>query len=360
MVKNKKSDFKNIFITVGVLIIMSVGAYFYLSLSTQKTDQIDEAKKSLGVTTGYDTRSVSKGALNNTSEAKKIENEKQFALKEVSEINKKITSITSSYLTDGKVLTLDTLSLEDIAKKQVEITGSSKTSVDKIVVSFSNASSKFPDDRFELKKFSKGDSSFLYRAFEKFETIDLGTNRYLFEAYIGDDIEKMEVIIDIVKPEEKIIEIEKEDLPKTLDAGNPVDLGDGKISYSDIRGLEISKTAARTYSCDWDEMTLFTDDNIAWYKWWNTCRPLINDDGISFFVTRIAGTDMVYEKHYLAHNGYYWVFEIQTQANIILDNDSGEAKIEKLKQKSVEYKKQNLDFDSLERVDILFKEMAQK
>jgi hypothetical protein len=41
---------------------------------------------------------------------------------------------------------------------------------------------------------------------------------------MGDNIEKMEVIIDLVKPEEKVIEIEKENLPTTVDAGNPVDL----------------------------------------------------------------------------------------------------------------------------------------
>jgi hypothetical protein len=67
---------------------------------------------------------------------------------------------------------------------------------------------------------------------------------------------------------------------------------------------------------------------------------------------------MVYEKHYVANNGYYWVFELKEESDIILDNDSGEAKIEKLKQKSSEYKKQNADFDNLERVDTLLSKMA--
>lgn len=69
---------------------------------------------------------------------------------------------------------------------------------------------------------------------------------------------------------------------------------------------------------------------------------------------------MIYEKTYVTNNGYYAVYELKKETGVILENDSSDAKVEKLKQKSAEYKKLNADFEGIARVDTLMGELSIK
>lgn len=216
-----------------------------------------------------------------------------------------------NYLTDEKFIEIDNFSISDFSDLEQEITWKTLTNVDKIIVSFTNPNSKFPKDTFELKKFKSWDKTFLYRAFKKYETLDYGENIYVFEAHSWDKISKLEYRVNIKNQIETPLEpISVWELPTSSSFWNPVELWDWKITYSDIKWLELEKLWETNLINDSDSVTNFLKSKYKNIFYWNTKRPISWEDGLSFFVVRVESDKYFYEKHYY-FAWYYWILSLE-------------------------------------------------
>jgi hypothetical protein len=267
--------------------------------------------------------------------------------KPVKEESKKI-EITS--LTDNQFLELDDLSWKDLLWWAVEITWKTLSDVDKIIVTYKNDTSDFPDDRFQLKQFKPWDKTFLYRAFSKYETLDFGKNVYVFEAYKWNEITKLQLIINVKKDEKKNRIIEKLDiskLPVNEKFWNPMDLWEWKIGYTDLKWLEIKSENIPELVCE--KVTTVLADRIKGWFFWNTCRPIKDKEWVSFYVIRLDWDKYIYEKHYyLPYQWIYGVQELETWTWVTNSN---------IWEKNSELKEKNKDFSILWITDDLFKEI---
>lgn len=287
------------------------------------------------------------------------ENENEDILEEV-EKEDDVKKIEITSLTEDQFLELDDLSNKNLTDLELEITWKTIWNVDKIVVTFVNETSNFPVDKYTLKQFKAGDINFLYRAFSKYETLDMWKNVYIFEAYSGEKISKLQLVLNIFKEEEKTsIDPRVENIDNTFDDfdittlpsnstyWNPVDLWNWSFSYSDIRWLEIKSDINPTLSCE--TITSVLADKINSWFFWNTCRPIEGDEWVSFFVVRLDWDEYVYEKHYyLSYEWLYWVQELERWTWINTQN---------IWEKNTELKEKNEDFVILKITDELFKEI---
>ena len=127
-----------------------------------------------------------------------------------------------------------------------------------------------------------------------------------------------------------------------------MDLWDWKVTYSDLKGLEIKKEINSDLTCE--NLTEHLVDNIDTWFFWNTCRPIETDEWISFFVVRLDWDDKyVYEKHYyLSYQWIYWVQELEVWTGVTDKN---------IWEKNTELKEKNEDFAIIEVADDLFREI---
>jgi len=184
--------------------ILNIGGVFLLifllSSCFGSKESIDNAKKELWVIKVDETKNNTDtwGNIDVKEDTDDIETEEKI-------IEEKEKNIEINYLTEDKFLLLDDLTDENLLDWEVEITWKTIWKVDKIIVSFENTSSEFPFDSYTLKQFVSGDTDFLYRAFSRYETLDFWKNTYIFEAYSWDKVSKLELILNVVKEEEKEI-----------------------------------------------------------------------------------------------------------------------------------------------------------
>lgn len=280
----------------------------------------------------------------------------------------KIEKYTIKYLTQEKFLIIDSLDDNDFLSLEVEITWKTLASVDKIIVNFSNIESKFPEDSYTLQSYKKWDNTFKYRAFSKYEVIDKWVNKYIIEAYSWDKVSKIELILNVF--EEKKVETTDENIsdekrkdntsdavlkkmdielfPKSEIFWNPLHLGNGKITYSDIKWLEINEVWDIDLELDVDSVTSYLTDKIDWWFFWNTLRPIKWDAGVSFYVTRLEDDAYFYEKHYYTWSGYYGILGLEKWEWVDIDN---------LSEKNTELKEKNEDFIITTISDTLFKQI---
>lgn len=291
-------------------------------------------------------------------------------------IIEKITpTFAIEYLTDTKFLELNTLDKKDLIDWEVELIGKTLESVDKIRVLYTNKESSFPDDDFTLKKFKTGDSKFLYRAFSRYETFDFGTNIYTFFAYSWEKVSKMELIIyypnpdDIkVSPDENNITSPKIDDNKKIDVtvfptgaeyGSPIKMWEDKITYTDIKGFEITSYSTDNITCEADIITKTLQEKTSSWSWWNTCRPSKDNKVVSFFGLSMKDWVYVYAKHYYSSN-YYAIIDLEKWSEELWEEmTTVTEKNEWLKLKNSELKIKNDNFDIIKITDNLFTEITQ-
>lgn len=349
---------------INISLVLFVTLILSSCLTSQ--DDINEAKQNLWIINEEKNidNNLSENWNENLEEDKIIQDE--IIKEEVVEKEEEIKQIIVKSLTDIQFLEFDDLSNENIFDKEVEIKWKTLEKVDKIIVTFTNKDSNFPDDVYQLKQFTPWDSTFLYRAFTKYETLDKWENIYVFEAFSWDVSTKLEITINVIKKVEKIKEdnnmidsrvedigeesyesIDLDKLPVNSKFWTPVDLWWWKISYTDLKWLEIKKDVNSSLTCE--NLTSTLADNLNTWFFWNTCRPIETDEWISFYVIKLDGDNYIYEKHYyLSYQGIYWIQEIETGTWVNSEN---------IWEKNNELKMKNEDYEILKITDELFKEI---
>ncbi|NVP17775.1 hypothetical protein HUU51_03590 [Candidatus Gracilibacteria bacterium] len=306
-----------------------------------------------------DISKAKEGLLN---EEKSLEEQFEENIAKFEEIEKSLEEqkeekFAINYIGENKFIEIDDLANKDLTKLELEITGKTNTNVDKIIVNFSNPTSNFPVDNYTLKTFKAGDKTFLYRAFKKFETLDYGKNTYIIEAYSGEEVSKVELIVNVEKEnvlinqdenniESEILDISS--LPNGDYYGNPVSLGNGKVTYSDIKGLSIEQISGTGITLDSDSINSFLASKYKSWFFWNSLRPISGQEGVSFYVIRLEGEKYYYEKHYYTNSGFYGVLELESGIGIDVSNISG---------KNNELKEKNEGFVIVTIADMLFKKI---
>jgi len=255
-------------------------------------------------------------------------------------------------------LDFNAISEADLQAGEVELSGTTLVDVDKITVSFTNKTSDYPDDFYTLKTFKPGADSFKYLASSRFKVLDFGVNTYLITAYSGRETSETRIVLALweedesVEDESKLVGVEENvelvDLPTSQSFGKPLMLGEDAFTYSEIDNLEVKKISVPELSCD--NVTDFLSNNINTWFYWNTCRDLLKDKVITFYVVKLNGEEYVYEKHYVDYvNSFYGVYDVQTGTWITKDN---------IAEKNKELKALNEEFENTTQVDRLFKEIV--
>jgi len=350
-------------------LIILLSLIFSLTSCITSQEEVLKAKQNLWIVDGqvnnsqdFQEENMDNNIVENTSEEENkgalietwwIDEIEDVSEKENKEIKKEETKkIEIKSLTDNQFLEFDDLSNKDLLWWAVEITGKTLDEVDKIIVTFKNETSDFPDDRFQLKQFKAWDPTFLYRAFSKYETLDYWKNIYVFEAYKWDEVTKLELIFNVFEDEkeEKTKDLEKLDiskLPKNEKFWNPIEIWDWKIAYTDLRWLEIKWESISWLKCE--NLTDILKERIKWYFYWNTCRPVNEKEWISFYVIRLKWDKYIYEKdYYLDYMWVYWVQELETWTWVTIEN---------IWEKNSELKEKNENYAILNVTDDLFKEI---
>jgi hypothetical protein len=81
------------------------------------------------------------------------------------------------------------------------------------------------------------------------------------------------------------------------------------------------------------------------YSYWNSCRDIVKDKSIWFYVLRLSWEDYFYEKHYINYEKQeYWVLLLETWIWVTKDM---------LKEKNDELKL--ISFDKTIKADSVFK-----
>ncbi len=217
---------------------------------------------------------------------------------------------------DEWVIFIDDLNNKDFYTGEVWITWTVKWNVDKIEVSFSNSTSTYPSDLYELKQFKSGDTTFKYLASTHFETLDFGLNEYIFTAYSSWNTYKVKVEVNL--PEKlntsttsykKIDNLDDFDMPSSSTFWDP-SLNDNRIiTYANIENFFITKNNVENIKCD--NLTEYLSQNFK-FPYWNTCRDIIKDKSIGFYVLRLDWDNFKYEKHYVNYDlGLYWILLLE-------------------------------------------------
>ncbi len=347
------------FIATILLLLLPI---FLGSCFSEQDNEVDKAKQEL--LSGSNVES--NGWENNSDDLENqgisnswsfLNNEQKYNEAEETEVKKE--KYTVEYLTDKRFLSLDSLEWKDFNSLKVEFTWKILIdSVDKIVVKFSNDQSDFPDDNYTLQTFNPWDSSFTYRAFDSFETLDYWVNQYIIEAYSWDEVSELKVTLNVFENEEDYIVIDNventtddhkgfdmNNLPENSDFGSPLEIKDWLYTYTDIKWLELKDIWPNWPRLDSDSVTSFLSENSSSWFYWNTLRPILWDDWVSFYVIRLDWEDYFYEKHYYLDNWLYWVILLDTWEWFDLDS---------LSDKNQELWEKNDDFVITNITDKLF------
>lgn len=275
--------------------------------------------------------------------------------------------------TTEQFLTIDEtkLSSSDFSwDKEIEISWLVDSDIESIQVDFSNTSSDFPDDSYSLKSFQPGSTEYIYRASPLYKVLDVWENIYIFTAKSKNGESKTKLTIQIDQKDSDWENTQLNSTSGTIDSinfpkwdfGEVIILDETNAYYSDLKGLEISKTSwLSNIVCEapeedleeWDEpsqhsITNFLLSRYNSWVYWNTCRPTVSEKWISFFVLRLlADESFSYEKHYLDYNNeLHGVLELQTGTWVSKEN---------IQEKNTEFKAQSYEITPIS--DALFKEI---
>jgi len=174
------------------------------------------------------------------------------------------------------------------------------------------------------------------------------------ETVIPDEIQDQEEMQEQIS-DEQISSLDISDFPVGVDYGTPQPISSGSISYSDIRGLEISQTTLPDdLTCE--NITDYLTENTEGYYWWNTCREIQKDNGISLFFLKLTDEAYIYQKQYfIPQDNLVGIYEIETAETGELED-----KLSYLKEKNTELKEKNTEYPIIDIVDNLFIEILQK
>ncbi len=339
----------------AIYIVISLIFLFSLSSCFTSKDDVTDAKKVL---------------LEEWEEIIEQE-EKQIVENEEKDIKKPQPFIVEK-LSNNTFIEIDDLSWKDFSNWEIEITWKTLLNVDKIIVSFSNKTSEFPDDEYVLQKFNSWDSSFVYRAFSRYQTLDFWTNEYVFTAHSWTETSITKVVINIWNADE--VEGENDDsgksnifsdqtsfekkqiwewedlsyinFPKNDIFWEMTLIDSNKFWYSNISWLEIEKKDVSWIDC-WNVTESLKSILDSWF-YWNTCRDIIKDKWIKFNVIRLSGDKYLYERHYIDYNNsLYWIYLLESWEWVTSENIAD--KNDELKEK---------DFNQIKKVDDLFYELV--
>ena len=346
---------------LGLLLVMILGmsSCFW----ENNNEEVNKAKQNMWI------NEVDNGSSFLEDNIKEVDMDSSFDEKE--EKKEEIKKIEIKELTEEQYIKIDELDLTTLMDKQVEISWKTLKQVDKIIVNFKNQSSDFPEDSYKLTKFNSWDDNFLYRAYEKYETIDDWINVYTIEAYSWDKVSRTQVILKVVTEEEIIQEektekIEEEDVNKTSskdDINTEISLTelpnleqfwkiekwvDWIISYSELDWLTIKKEEQASLTCE--NLTTKLAWKIDGWFYWNTCRPIKDDNGFTYFVIRLDDDDnYYYEKDYYLLNQNYYIVQLLEKWEWVTNKN--------IKAKNTALKELNDSFSSIEKSDELVAEI---
>lgn len=275
-----------------------------------------------------------------------------IALVDTPQNEREVSSYHINHLTDAFIDIEPILNIESITDTLDIKWKVNNPDIDKIVVTFTNTTSSFPSDTYTLQTFKKGDKTFLYRAYKKYQVLDTGKNMYTIDAYVWTNlISKLELEVNILSNISQNTswtwEV-SEYIPKSIwdenntvflnlpvnesTYGNPIMTGESSFTYSKISWFEVKKssdTFERTCENIWDLLK----QNYSWY-YWNTCRP-IYEDSFSFNVLSLSGDTYTYEKHYIDRKyNFYGVVFLETGSGV--SQEQLATKAEELKGKTFE------------------------
>lgn len=237
--------------------------------------------------------------------------------------------VTIQKLDTFDIFDLNTLPEDKINAEEIVLTGITWTAaIDSIQVEFSNRESSFLPDTYTLKTFKKGDTTFRYIASSRQKVLDYGANEYLFTAYSGNTKSQIRMTILLQKKEEILVQSWSVD-----------------IESEGIKWLSIETRTLDPLDCSIpDNLTSFLSAKYSWV-YWNTCRDIIKEKWISYYVLRLSGEEYFYEKHYYDYtSGNYGVLELQTGTGVTKDT---------IWEKNQELKA--MDFPQSAEVDSLFR-----
>ena len=327
--------------------------------------QISDAKKQMWVIEQDNNKENNSGTIDKKP-IEEIENNETIGNNNWNEEKQNNIEITN--LTDEVFLKLDDLSDVNLLSWEIEIKWTTLTQVDEISVEFKNDSSHYPNDNYKLQKFKSWDKTFVYRAFSKFETLDFWINEYIITAKAWNKISKIKLIINVEKETtstsnkkaEILKDINFDSLPIWENFWEPKQIWDWKITYSDIKWLEIIKVAKNSFDCSINPKTNdyyiseILDKNLNSAYWWNTCRPFWENKWISFFVLRLDWNNYIYEKHIYLNNWIYWIYELDKWNDLVETKDNTDTKNKKLQEKNTKLKETNSTYTTIEIVNDLF------
>lgn len=236
-----------------------------------------------------------------------------------------------NYLTDDKSISLENISNIENIKDNLDIKWIVLNSeIDKIKVIFQNKTSTFPVDNYELKTYKKWNKDFLYRAYKKYAVLDFWLNEYTFEWYVKDKIissVKLDLFIvnskklqsmswDILNSSWTTINTLSWDILENLLTNeitywSPKINDDETFNYSNIDNFTWSVNNELSWiNCVnlWD----YLKQNYTWY-YWNTCRPIIDENNFSVYVLYLSWNEYKYEKQYISQK--LWIY-----GKILLDS----------------------------------------
>lgn len=264
---------------------------------------------------------------------------------------KSYVNISSSWSYDFDIEQLWSSDWGQPDTNKIDITGVVwNKNIDKIIVSFQNKESSFPSDEYTLKTFKKWDGRFLYRAYREYKVLDFWLNEYEIVSYIWEKVSsrvKIELFLANSLKEASsslsgtgIVSIPSAftgDILEVLPTdettyGTPnVEKEQGIFTYSELKDFQGTKND----EIGWVNCENFADylkQNYTWY-YWNTCRPITDENNFSVNVLTLTGDEYRYERHYIsAKYGIY--------AKLLLESGNGmmqdelQAKNDELKTKT--------------------------
>jgi hypothetical protein len=232
------------------------------------------------------------GETTNTwEEVSDISIEENTNTEEVNQENKNEPTVITTPLTSWTpLIEIEDLNNKDFYSGEFYINWKVLWEVDKIEVSFSNETSSYPPDLYNLKQFKKWDTTFKYMASSNFKTLDFWLNKYIFTAYSWDSTYKIKVEINIPE-KEKVSSVNTQELNSDSEVKNIL------WDNLEINNLTIKENFA-TEEVNCSNLTDFLVENY-WYSYWNSCRDIIKDKSIWFYVLRLKWENYYYEKHYV-------------------------------------------------------------
>lgn len=247
-----------------------------------------------------------------------------------SEPTTKVTPLTSG----DPLIEIEDLSKKDFYAGEFYINWKVLWNVDKIVVSFSNETSTYPEDLYPLRQFKPGDTRFKYLASSNFKTLDFWLNKYIFTAYSWESTYKIKIEINI--PEK---EIKNSSNPEETRLSNEI------ANITDIKNLKVvDNDNVAEITCESDVLTDYLVENYG-FTYWNSCRDIVKWKSIGFYVLRLEGDDYFYEKHYVDYEKkVYWTLLLESGTWVTKDS---------IKVKNYELKE--VSFDDALKADKFFK-----